>query len=401
VIRFKKKKVSTVFIAVAIIILFSLCSNVATSNITSTVVVQYAGVIVDAYSGLSFLHTDGSLIENQQGQVVMLRGCSKMSMEYTDYNDLGAYNIQYSDFQNIKTELDANVVRINLALSLLFPTFNVSEPDPTYLSYMDNIVSWCQSLNMYVLFDLHCYYPMNSTYPGGAPSDFWNATVGSGISQPYANVITQFWVFIAERYQSNPTVFGFDLYNEPWNAVPSVDRPTFSEWVTQIEGWIDAITAVNPNLLFIVENAGQQDWGQNDWRWVLADPIDRSNVVYSPHFYPELEDGSWNDYLGIPLLGSNFTSDYSAQNFAAAKSELTSFVNADFPQNVPILIGEFGSSNDSAGLQYLSDFLGICQNNGWSWTAWTWCGRPQPSYSLVEEDWVTLSSQGTVVKGHT
>jgi aryl-phospho-beta-D-glucosidase BglC (GH1 family) len=405
--RVTSKTKKAILLLLTVVLSSLLISNSASAFLSVTYTIPSQGTVAHlinpVQAQLSFLHTNGSLIENQQGQVVILRGCNKEAMEYTNYADVGAYNIQESDFQNIKSELGANVIRVPLTLSLLFPTLNVSAPNPIYLGAMDNIVSWCGNLSMYVIFDLHFYYPQNSTYPGGAPSDFWNSTDGSGISQPYANMITQFWVFIANRYNGNPTVCGFDLYNEPWNAVPSLtdSRPYPDEWATQVEGWIDAITPVNPHLLFIVENAVHQSWGNDDWRWVSTNPVNRPNVVYSPHFYPESEDGSWNDYSWIPLLGSNFTADYSAQNFAAAKSELTSFVNADYPQNVPILIGEFDSSNGVAGLQFLSDYMNICQNNGWSWTAWSWLGRAQPAYCLVEPDWVTLSSQGTIVAEFT
>lgn len=132
-------------------------------------------------------------------------------------------------------------------------------------------------------------------------------------------MIRDFWVFIADRYKGNPTVFGFDLYNEPWNAVPTVDRPKVSEWKTQVEEWIDAITSVNPKLIFIVENAGHQIWGSGNWGWVQTDPINRINMVYSPHFYPERENGTWKDYTCIGLPGNNFANDYSNQNFSLAK----------------------------------------------------------------------------------
>jgi hypothetical protein len=160
---------------------------------------------------------------------------------------------------------------------------------------------------------------------------------------------------------------------------------------------------VNPKLIFVIENAGHQMWGCSDWRWVLTDPINRTNIVYSPHFYPQMANGTWGDYSWIGLPGNAFANDYSNNNYASAKSEMETFLYALYPlsEDHPLLIGEFGSSNDEAGLQFLRDLLGFCNGNGWSWTYWAWVGRPQPSYNLVEEDWVTLTLQGNVVKGYT
>ena len=393
--RLEKKKVSTALVVVTTIIVFSLCSNVATSTITNTVVLQSRGIIEYSHSGLSYLHTDGGFIKNEFGQIVYLRGCAKMCMEFVVDPDPGAYNVKESDFENIKNLLGANVVRIDLALSLLFPTFDVNVSNTVYLGHMDDIVDWCGKREIYVLFDCHGYYPQM-----GAPEDFWNAE-NSGIRNPYRNMIRDFWVFIANRYKGNPTVFGFDLYNEPWNAVPAVDRPTASEWKTQVEEWIDAITSVNPKLIFVIENAGCQMWGFDDWRWIRTSPIDRANIVYSPHFYPErAPDGVWKDYVWIDLPGNTFSKDYSIHNYTVARENIEAFTDNLWQGDLhyPVLVGEFGCFNDESGLCFLRDFLEVCDTRGWSWTYWAWVGRPQPSYCLVEEDWTTLTQQGEIVK---
>lgn len=359
---------------------------------------SYGAISYQKKEGLSYLHTEGRFIKNEFGETVYLRGCAKMCMEFETYYDVGAYNIRESDFDNIKRLLGVNIVRIDLALSLLFPTFDVGDPDPDYLATMDNIVKWCGDRDMYVLVDCHGYYPQM-----GAPSDFWD-TPHNGIRQPYRNMIRDFWVFMANRYNGNPTVFGFDLYNEPWNAVPAEDRPYPDEWKVQIEEWIDAVSAVNPQLLFFVENAGHQPWGSDDWRWLRSTPIDKPNVVYSPHFYPERGDGTWKDYTWIPLTGNTFCADYVAGNYDVAKRNMRNFLTElwqlDLPY--PFHIGEFGSLNDEVGLQCLTDLLDIIHRYfGYNYNYWAWVGRPQPSYCLIEEDWVTLTPQGQIVKEYT
>jgi endoglucanase len=394
VVRLKALVRVLVVATLTVVVLSFALGGVVAGLTTKRVTLPSAGTV--NYPHISYLHTEGKLIKNEFGETVYLRGCAKMCMEFETYYDVGAYNIRESDFDNIKRLLGVNIIRIDLALSLLFPTFDVGAPNPDYLATMDNIVMWCGDRDMYVLFDCHGYYPQM-----GAPSDFWD-TLYNGIRQPYRNMISDFWVFIANRYNGNPTVFGFDLYNEPWNAVPAEDRPYPSEWKTVIEEWIDAITAVNPKLLFIVETAGHQMWGSDDWRWIATSPIERANVVYSPHFYPQRDDGSWKNYTWISLPGNTFASEYASGDYATAKEKMETFLINLFQDDLgyPILIGEFGFVANENGLQCLRDFLDISNKHGWSWTYWGWCGRPD-WFWLVEEDWVTLTPQGQIVKEYT
>jgi aryl-phospho-beta-D-glucosidase BglC (GH1 family) len=350
------------------------------------------GVISYQQQGLSYLHTEGRLIKNEFGEVVILRGCAKMCMEFVADPDAVAYNITKEDFESIKN-FGANIVRIDLAYSLLFPSTDVNHPDTTYLSHIDNIVTWCGELGIYVLLDCHGYYPQQ-----GAPPDFWD-TLDKGIKQPYRDNIRDFWLFLANRYKGIPTVFGFDLYNEPWCAVPEADRPSPYEWKILIEEWIDAVRTINPKLVFVVENAGRQHWGQDDWRWLYTNPVNRTNVIYSPHFYPQSPTGEWKDWGWIELYGSDFTVDYATHNYEIARKKLATYLSRLYTNdlNYPFMIGEFSTFDSDAGLRCLQDMIEIFEQHGWSWIYWAWCGRPQPSYMLVLENWVTLSPQGQIV----
>lgn len=350
---------------------------------------------------MSYLHTDGKWLRDSLGRTVKLRGVAKMCMEFSNYHEIPSYNITERDFENIKSLLHSNVIRIDLALSLLFPTFDVSAPDSTYLSHMDNIVKWCGERGMRVIFDLHGYYTQMEF-----PADFWTqpAWERTGIAQPYRDQIRDFWIFIANRYDGNRIVVGFDLLNEPWNCVPAEDRPFPDEWKLQIEEWIDAIVAVNPRLLFFVENAGHQAWGSNDWRWLETAPVNRSNVVYSPHFYPQNLDGSWSDYSWMGVTGSDFAQDYAAGNYEQAKIKLREFLKVAFPVDRPVYVGEFAAPiltvSDPAGLQYLEDFLSIMDEPGFNhinYTYWAWVAGSSPTYALVDHDWVTMYPQGHIL----
>lgn len=336
------------------------------------------------------MRTEGKLIKDPLGRTVAVRGLTKMCMEFKTYYEVPSYNITESDFETIHNKLHPVVVGIDLALSLLFPTFNVAQPDALYLEHMDNIVRWCRQRGMYVLFNLHGYYTQTFF-----PADFWLGTHG-GVNQPYRNQIRDFWCFIADRYKGDATVFGFDLVNEPWNCVSGADRPYPDEWKIQNEEWIDAIAAVNSKLLFFVENASHQAWGFDDWRWLRTAPVDRANVVYSPHFYPQNGDGTWKSQW-IPLPGNTFADDYAAGNYVVAKENMKKYLTElwmlDLPY--PMHIGEFGFSNNESGVQCLTDLLDIIHTYfGYNYNYWAWVGRPQPSYALVEEDWVTLTPQG-------
>ena len=95
------------------------------------------------------------------------------------------------------------------------------------------------------------------------------------------------------RYLNNDTVIGFDLHNEPHGSATWGDNNAATDWRLAAERAGNAILAINPKLLIIVE--GIERVGSDYYWWggnlIAAGtyPV-RLNVanqlVYSPHDYP-------------------------------------------------------------------------------------------------------------------
>ncbi|MGR9993488.1 glycoside hydrolase family 5 protein, partial [Escherichia coli] len=73
------------------------------------------------------------------------------------------------------------------------------------------------------------------------------------------------WTMLASRYKDDPTVIGVDLHNEPhgpacWNCGDPA-----RDWRAAATRAGNAVLAVNPRLLIIVEGVERQNDGSSTW----------------------------------------------------------------------------------------------------------------------------------------
>lgn len=180
--------------------------------------------------------------------------------------------------------------------------------DPAELARLDWLVQECKQLNLWVLPDLHAA-------PGGQTGD----NIDDGASYPWLfesaasrRLAAELWREVAERYQDEPTVLGYELLNEPipnWPgytelhpkldevyremgaAIRGVDRRHLlfldgAEWATRFEHvstdwdsglvlafhryWADP-QAIGPYLQVRRERGVpllMSESGENDTRWI-------------------------------------------------------------------------------------------------------------------------------------
>jgi endoglucanase len=193
----------------------------------------------------------------------------------------------------------------------------------------------------------------------GTPCDGWSqqknglwidsgpgtdGTNGCGITGTVtAAVFQNDWVTVAQRYANNPTVIGFDLDNEPfqgpsqitWGGGGPIDIHQMYETVG------NAILAVNPNVLIIVE--GPINYGgcfvgggvcpEGDLTMVNSLPVVLNvpdKIVYSVHEYP------------------NEISSITQDSGSSAISRMNNAWGYLISQNIaPVWIGEMGASMTS------------------------------------------------------
>jgi endoglucanase len=195
------------------------------------------------------------------------------------------------------------------------------------------------------------------------------------------------WQMLATRYQGNTTVIGFDLHNEPHGQATWGDGNMATDWRLAAERAGNAILAINPNLLIIVE--GVEHVGTNSYWWggnlraagsapVRLDVANR--LVYSPHDYPaSVYNQPW---FSDPAYPNNLPAVWDANWGYLARQNIA-----------PIWVGEFGTRDQTASDQ--AWFRGLASYIGTSGASFAfWCLNPDSGDTggILQDDWVTVNS---------
>jgi aryl-phospho-beta-D-glucosidase BglC (GH1 family) len=162
-----------------------------------------------------------------------------------------------------------------------------AEPEPgkntwitTGFALTDSLIAWCKANHVYVFLDLHAA-------PGGQGNDLNISDRDPSkpsLWQSEANKqkTIELWQKIAARYESDTTVGGYDIINEPnWGFEDTAgDRNGLKEQKNQplkqlMMDITKAIRAVDKNHIIIIEGNG---WG-NNYHGIL--PTWDNNMVLS------------------------------------------------------------------------------------------------------------------------
>jgi hypothetical protein len=230
------------------------------------------------------------------------------------------------------------------------------------------------SHHMYVVLDMH-FLDWSSAFGGsGAPS--WAAVPGFPnlrwqalgdwqrhlspavnaantyfwLSPDWQADYLQAWQLLARQFRGDSGVAGYDLYNEP-HAIPLPPIRFERDFMWPLYAHtIDAIGAVDPNHLFIVEGQLFGDFG------TTVVPLQAPNLVYSPHEYT----GS----LVSPIFDGNAQ---ALDDHVAQVSDEASRVPA------ALWIGEWGmSATQSKATTWIDDALDAYDRAGAGWAWWQW-----------------------------
>lgn len=223
------------------------------------------------------------------------------------------------------TESDAEFYS-NLGLNCIRVPFNyrhfIDDQNPAELKsqgflWLDRIVNICSRYSLYVILDLH-------SAPGGQNQD-WHSDSGIAKAMFWEHRIlqdqaTQLWVRIAEHYNENPVIAGYNLLNEP--ADPEHHR--LISWYHRTEKAIRSVDS--DHILFIDANTYSMDFSHFTQEDILP------NAVYACHDYA---------MLGFPIPGQEPYSGTADQKAALQKSfdRKRQFM---VDNNVPCWNGEFG-----------------------------------------------------------
>ncbi len=369
-------------------------------------------------SGDDWLYVKGSKIFNKEGEQVYLTGINWFGFETDGANGFyGLNKCNIEDSLYLMAKRGFNLLRIPISAELILDwkkgdivnTAFVSTLESPNLDGMNSLqildytIKILKGTGMKVMFDMH-----------GASKDSYQDNLW------YDKIVSmdQFveaWEWLVTRYKDDDTVIAVDLKNEPHGKFsgPNIAKWDDSEdpnnWKHAAEVIGNAVLAINPNLLIVVEgveaypmdgydytNCGEFttycNWWGGNLRGVAKDPVKLSvpdKLIYSAHDYgPDIYVQPW---FKKPFTKETLYEECWQPNwFYIMEQDIA-----------PVLIGEWGgklkNDNNKAWLTYLGEFLA---ENKVHHTFWSFNPNSADTGGLMLEDWKTVDEDKyEIVKG--
>jgi len=322
-------------------------------------------LILTCYSvyGQGFLQTEGTRIENEKRENVLLRGIglggwmlqepymlqlsdvagtqSEIQKKISEL--IGEKNCEefYRSYRNnMITERDIDSLKVwgfnSIRLPMHFNLFTLpieKEPVPgentwlkTGFDLTDQLLSWCKLNEIYLILDLHAA-------PGGQGNDRPIADVDTTKPNLWESDVNQqktiaLWKKLAERYSKEEWIGGYDLINET-NYDMEGNKPLRDLFL----GITQSIRQVDENhIIFIEGNKFANDYTG------LTPPWD-DNMAYSFHKY-------WNP---------------------ATIETIQKYLDLREDNMVPIWMGESGENTN----EWFKETVNLLESNNIGWAWWT------------------------------
>ena len=239
--------------------------------------------------GAGYWHTNGHRIEDSANQPLRIAGINWFGLETSNFAPHGLWVAwlpldarpdQGAGLQHDPPAVQQPVVRRRQHAQRHRLRAESRPRWPERHADHGRIVAYAGDVGLRILLDRH-------RPDAGGQSELWYTA-----SYAEARWIHD-WTMLASRYAGNATVIGADLHNEPHGAACWGCGDLTRDWRLAAERAGNAILAVNPNWLIVVEGvesyAGQNYWWGGNLAGAGAAPV-RLNVanklVYSTHDYP-------------------------------------------------------------------------------------------------------------------
>ena len=230
---------------------------------------------------------------------------------------------------------------------------------PIGYAIVDELISWCEPYNMYIILDMHCA-------PGGqngGPISDSDGTARLWLEESNKELTIQIWKEIATYYADHTLIGGYDLINEP--VLPS--GVTLEEFKQLYMDITESIREVDNNHLLWIEG----NWYGTDFAG-LTPPWD-DNMGYSFHKY-------WG---------------------ATSLSTIQSYINMRNNYGVPLWMGESGENSN----HWYYEVFKLLEENNIGWNFWThkkvdkitspYSAYVSPQYQIVIDYLLGNASQPT------
>ncbi len=336
------------------------------------------------------LNTQGSQLLDSLGRPILLRGVNWFGIETDLHAPHGLWKRDYKDMLAQIKSLGYNMIRLPFSIESLRASevsgidFNIGSNRELYgkspLEVMDAIIKEAQQQGILILLD--CHQLNDQVIP-----PLW---YGDGFTE---TDWIETWKMLANRYRNQPNVIGADLKNEPHGQASWGTNDLATDWRLAAQRAGNAILAVNPKWLIVVEGVeknvpGQRlatHWHGGNLEGVREYPVRLSNpnkLVYSPHEYgPGVFNHSW---FSEPSFPNNLEYRWEiAWNYIARQGI------------APILIGEFGgkevdpNSTEGVWKRRLVDYI---NRNNLSFAYWSWNPNSGDTGGILQDDWQSVQA---------
>ncbi len=237
-----------------------------------------------------FIRRQGNqLVVGADDRPILLRGvCFTNNIFWGNIFERRRYHHNETDFQRIR-EMHMNVIRFYMHYSWFEDDGSPYRYKKSGWAWLDQNIRWAKNNNVYLILDMH--FPQGGYQSGRQGMALWE------VPENQRRLIA-LWRAIAERYQNEPIIAGYDLLNEP------ITSSSLDQWRNLANRIAEAIRTVDRNHLLIVErlNGINLDWSSSyKLNFFL---LNDSNTMYTFHFYLPYEYSHQNSWARVPADGS-------------------------------------------------------------------------------------------------
>ena len=373
------------------ILILSACTpttstTIAVSKIVSTnPVAKKAPAHCQPGHHVGFLSTSHSKLVDASGCQVSLTGVNWFGFETSAFAPHGLGVRNWQDMLNQMAQTGFNTLRLPFTNQLFDPgsmpqginyQLNPDLQGLHGLALMDRIIQGARKAGLKVILDRHD--PMADQRPA-----LWYTD-----QAPQTRWIKD-WAMLAQHYKGNDTVIGADLANEPHSPATWGGGNPQTDWRLAAERAGNAIQAVNPQWLIIVEGIdlyrGDSYWWGGNLEGVKQFPVRLSRpnkLVYSAHDYgPSVYKQSW----------------FKVSNPADLTHTLPAIWQkhwAYLQQNgiAPVFVGEFGGPSMGQDIEgvWQRTLVSFLHKQGISYAYWAWNADSGDTGGILQNDWKTV-----------
>lgn len=302
-----------------------------------------------AANPLPLVSVRGNRFVDPDGRPMLFRGVSIADPDRLA--DQGHWNRAL--FESIRA-YGANIVRLPV-----HPAAWRARTPKQYLALLDQAVTWCTGLRLYVIIDWHSI--------GNLQSGMFQAPIyDTSIPETF-----DFWRTIARHFRGNNTVAFYELFNEPTHYRGMLGRMSWTQWRRLNEQMIGIIRYWDRQTIPLVAGF---DWAY-DLDPVHYDPVRAEGIGYVTHPYPNKRPQPWE-----PRWEENFA--FVARKYPMIATEI----------GFRLKPGEVVTNNS-----YGNRITRFLEERGISWVAWDY--DPQWGPQLLKSwDGFQLTGSGEFFK---